>query len=140
MSLGSNQLLVIANQSGIDGNRISVIINEVFGSGGASVTVSTYDYNRYVVTLSMGFLGLTGGNNVDWATAAAALNAVCPFMTAYGAVGDYTRFIFGSGANSIGLLNGFQGSGEGQLYSPGVVSPPPVVIRKKLPQFIRGRL
>lgn len=125
------KLAVVAANPGIDGNRIFVNIVEVFGGGGCSVSVATFDYNRYVVTVTMGF-SFTSGNNVDWAAAAAAINAACPFLSAAGISGDFSNDIVGTG-----MGGGFQGASAGQYYSPGVVV---TVIQRRLPQFIRGRM
>jgi hypothetical protein len=124
-------LEIIADNPGIDGDRISLNIIEVFGGGGCAVTVDTYDFNRYVITVTMGFNFATG-NNVDWATAAAAINSAAgAFLTAVGTSGDYSNDVVGTG-----MSGGAQGANAGQYYSPGVVVP---ISKRKLPQFIKGR-
>jgi hypothetical protein len=121
---------------GVDANRITVILTFTYGPGGASAELFSYDFNRYVITLNMGFNDVSG-TNVDWATAASAVNVVAGnVVQAAGAADDTSVLAGGLG----GLTGGFAGGYFSQYYSPSVGPPPPVVIRKKLPQFIRGRL
>lgn len=126
------QLVVVSANPGIDANRITVNILFVYGMGGTSVSVGTFDYNRVIITVTEGFTDVAGTND-DWATIAAAINTTAgAYVVATGLSGDTSIVL----SPDQGLLGATQGADAGQYYGGGGS---PVTVRKRFPQFTKGR-
>lgn len=99
-----------ALQNGCDGNRVVFEFIENYGAAGVSVALTVND-GYVVITVTNGFT-VVDGNQDDWATVAAAVNAVASgYGTAEGESGNTTAVLIEN------VVSGTAASGPGVYYS-----------------------
>ena len=125
---GPNYLTATSTNPGVDANRITVNLISVQGSGTVSVAVATDDFNRFTITVTVGwqFVGSAPQEpqtNSTWDAIATAINAAASaILDAVGDPGDQQVPLFASGATAQGLIGGGAGNGLSQYYSAGTVA------------------